>query len=149
MDLQITRDTHWEQLYLEGEREFCAFNFEEADIDLHFRLFADYEREAERLLEKDLVAPGYDHVIKCSHVFNMLEARGAISVTERTGYIGRVRRLARLAAQAYLRQRERLGYPMVPDPVERERLVEAARERAAKRKQRAKTTKSKAAGGDA
>ncbi len=133
MDLRVNRGIAWRDLFLENEKEFCAFNFEEADVELHFRLFADYEREAERLLSKDLVGPGYDYVIKCSHAFNMLEARGAISVTERTGYIGRVRRLSRLAAQAFLRQRERLGYPLVPDPSERERLVAAARARAEKR----------------
>jgi glycyl-tRNA synthetase alpha chain len=126
MDLQITPDYRWEQLYLENEREYCAFNFEQADIELHFRLFGDFEREAKRLLEADLVGPGYDYVIKCSHAFNMLEARGAISVTERTGYIGRVRALARLAARTYLKQRERLGYPLVNDEEERTRLLAAA-----------------------
>ncbi len=137
MDLRISADFDWKRLFLENEREFCVFNFEEADVDLHFRLFADFEREAERLLARDLVGPGYDYVIKCSHAFNMLEARGAISVTERTGYIARVRKLARLAAQAYLRQRERLGYPMIPDEAERARRVEEARARAEKRKARA------------
>jgi len=138
MDLRISEDFDWNQLYLESEREYCRFNFEAADIELHFRLFADFEREAERLLALDLVGPGYDYVIKCSHAFNMLEARGAISVTERTGYIGRVRRLARLAAQAHLRQRERLGYPLIADAAERDRLVAAAGERAAKRAKRGK-----------
>jgi glycyl-tRNA synthetase alpha chain len=129
MDLRISRDHRWNDLFLEGEREFCVFNFEEADVSLHFKLFGEFEREAERLLARDLVAPGYDYVIKCSHMFNMLEARGAISVTERTGYIARVRRLARLAAEAYLRQRERLGYPLIADPAERERRLEEARGR--------------------
>jgi len=133
MDLRISRDFTWDQLFLENEREYCRFNFEEADTELHFRLFADFEREAERLLALNLRGPGYDYVIKCSHAFNMLEARGAISVTERTGYIGRVRRLSRLAAQAYLRQRERLGFPMIADSAERERRVTAAAERAAAR----------------
>ncbi len=137
MDLRISRGLDWSDLFLENEKEFCAFNFEEAEVELHFRLFADFEREAERLLARDLVGPGYDYVIKCSHAFNMLEARGAISVTERTGYIARVRRLARLAAQAYLRQRERLGYPLIEDGEERARWVEAARERAEKARARA------------
>ncbi len=137
MDLQISRDFNWKQLFLENEREFCTFNFEEADVDLHFHLFADFEREAERLLSKDLLGPGYDYVIKCSHAFNMLEARGAISVTERTGYIARVRKLARMAAQATMRQRERLGYPMIADEGERAKWVEAARARAEKRNAKA------------
>ena len=114
-------------------------NFEESGVDLYFRLFTDFEGEAERLLKKDLVGPGYDYVIKCSHAFNMLEARGAISVTERTGYIARVRRLSRLSAQAFLRQRERLGYPLIADEAERERLIEAAKVRA--EKARARTEK--------
>jgi len=132
MDLRISGDLSWNDLFLENEKEYCAYNFEEADVELHFRLFADFERQAEALLAKDLVGPGYDYVIKCSHAFNMLEARGAISVTERTGYIARVRRLARLAAKAYLRQRERLGYPLIADPAERAKWVERARERAEK-----------------
>ena len=135
MDLRVSPEYGWRDVFLENEREFCVFNFEQADVDLHFRLFSDYEREAERLLGLDLVGPGYDYVVKCSHAFNMLEARGAISVTERTGYIARVRRLARMAAQAYLRQRERLGFPLVRDEAERARWVEAARSRAEKRDQ--------------
>ena len=125
MDLQISSDFKWDQLYLETEREYCVLNFEEASVELYFRLFADFEREAERLLKRDLVAPGYDYVIKCSHAFNMLEARGAISVAERTGYIARVRRLARMAAQAYVRQRERLGFPMMPEGEARQKRLEA------------------------
>jgi glycyl-tRNA synthetase alpha chain len=126
MDLQISPEHTWNDLFLENEREFCTLNFEAASIDLYATLFTAFETEAERLLGDDLVGPGYDCVIKCSHAFNMLEARGAISVTERTGYIARVRRLARLAAQAYVRQRERLGYPLLTDPAERQRLLEPA-----------------------
>jgi glycyl-tRNA synthetase alpha chain len=126
MDLRISPEHTWNDLHLETEREFCKLNFEAASIDLYATLFSAFEKEAERLLDDDLVGPGYDCVIKCSHAFNMLEARGAISVTERTGYIARVRRLARLAAQAYIRQRERLGYPLLKDPAERERLLEPA-----------------------
>jgi glycyl-tRNA synthetase alpha chain len=129
MDLQISRDFKWQELYLEAEREWCVLNFEEANVDMYLRLFGEFEREAERLLKKDLVAPGYDYVIKCSHAFNMLEARGAISVAERTGYIGRVRRLARMAAQAYLRQRERLGFPMMKDESARLKRLEAVASR--------------------
>jgi glycyl-tRNA synthetase alpha chain len=138
MDLQISRDYNWNQLFLENEREYCTLNFEETDVDLYLRLFTDFEREAERLLNLDLVGPGYDYVIKCSHAFNMLEARGAISVTERTGYIARVRRLARLSAQAYLRQRERLGFPLIADEAERTRLLKAAKARAKKTKKKKK-----------
>jgi len=103
----------WGQVNASFERDFSAFNFEQADVPLHFELFTRFEAEATRLLELGLVAPGYDYVIKCSHQFNVLEARGAISVSERTGYITRVRNLARRAARAYLAQREALGFPLL------------------------------------
>jgi glycyl-tRNA synthetase alpha chain len=103
----------WGEVNLAFERDFSRFNFEEADTALHFDLFGRFEAEAERLLDLGLVAPGYDYVIKCSHLFNVLEARGAISVSERTGYIARVRKLARRSAQAYVKQREELGFPLL------------------------------------
>ncbi len=78
-----------------------------------FSLFATYEKEASRALERNLVFPAYDYILKCSHTFNLLDARGAISVTERTGYIGRVRTLARKAARHYYEAREALGFPML------------------------------------
>ena len=76
-------------------------------------LFDIYEAEGIRLSELDLVLPTYDHCLKCSHTFNMLNARGAISTAERTSYIGRVRNLAKLSAEAFLRQRESMGYPLL------------------------------------
>ncbi len=113
MDLQWSREHRWDDLFLEAEVEWCRFNFEKSDPALLFDLFEKFEREATRLLKDGLVFPGYDYVVKCSHVFNLLEARGAISVTERVGIIGRVRKMARLAAGAYLRQREELGHPLL------------------------------------
>jgi glycyl-tRNA synthetase alpha chain len=89
----------WGDVRLGFERDFSRYNFEEANVDLHFRLFNDYESEAKRLLEKQLLHPAYDFVLKCSHVFNVLDARGAISVTERAAYIARVRGLAVRAAK--------------------------------------------------
>jgi|UniRef100_A0A7V3PSV5 glycyl-tRNA synthetase alpha chain len=96
----------WGDVYRQNEEEFSRYNFEEADVELHRLLFDRFEAEAQRLLKLGLVYPGYDCVIKCSHFFNMLEARGAISVSERQNYIARVRRLARLAAIAYLKKVE-------------------------------------------
>jgi glycyl-tRNA synthetase alpha chain len=119
MDLRWTKDLKWSDLFLQGEVEWCHYNFEEANTDLLFKLFTANEEEAQKLLVKGLVAPGYDHVIKCSHAFNLLEARGAISVTERTGYIGRVRKLARLAALAYRQQRAAMKWPLLKDGPER------------------------------
>ena len=92
----------WGDVYRQNEEEFSKFNFEEADVPLYREMFDKFESEAHRLLKLGLVYPGYDHVIKCSHYFNLLEARGAISVSERQNYIARVRRLARLTATTYL-----------------------------------------------
>ncbi len=101
------------EVFHRAEVEHSRHSFEEADTGLLFSLFAMYEQEARRLLERGLVLPGYDYVLKCSHSFNLLDARGAISVAERTGYIARVRNLARLCAQKYLLQREEMGYPLL------------------------------------
>jgi glycyl-tRNA synthetase alpha chain len=101
------------EVFRENERQFSRFNFEEADKALLFTEFEAYEAQAKRLIEQGLVLPAYDYVIKASHAFNLLEARGAISVTERTGYIARVRGLARRTAQAYVKLRETLGHPLL------------------------------------
>jgi len=111
----------WADLWLMNEVEFCRYNFEEANVEQLFAMFASWESEADRLLKLHLVMPGYDCVVKCSHVFNLLDARGAISVSERVGYIGRVRRLARQSALAWLHKREEMGFPLAPKPA-----VEAA-----------------------
>jgi glycyl-tRNA synthetase alpha chain len=95
------------------EVEHSRYNFEESDPETLFMLFDTYERTAQRLLKKELVLPAYDYILKCSHTFNLLDARGAISVTERTSFIGRVRVLARECAQAYVAQREKLGFPLL------------------------------------
>jgi glycyl-tRNA synthetase alpha chain len=113
MDLKWSRDMRWDELFLKGEVEWSTFNFEQSNPDLLFDQFEKMEKEAERLLGLGLVLPGYDYVIKCSHAFNLLEARGAISVTERVGTIARVRKLARRAAAAYLKQREEMGHPLL------------------------------------
>jgi glycyl-tRNA synthetase alpha chain len=113
MDLRWSRDLAWDDIFLQGEREWCVFNFEASDPGLLVEIFEKYEREAARLLKAGLALPGYDYVVKCSHTFNLLEARGAISVTERVSYIARVRKLARLAAGVYLKQREELGHPLL------------------------------------
>jgi glycyl-tRNA synthetase alpha chain len=93
--------------------EFSRYNFEEADVDMLLSLFTMYEKECVRLVAKGLVLPAYDYVMKCSHTFNLLDARGAISVTERASYIGKVRNVARLCAEGYLQMRERLGFPLL------------------------------------
>jgi glycyl-tRNA synthetase alpha chain len=100
-------------VYKQNEVEQSRYNFELANVDLLFDLFKNYEKEAMRLIEAQCVLPAYEMVLKSSHTFNLLEARGAISVTERAAYIGRVRTLAKAVAQAYYESRERLGFPML------------------------------------
>ena len=100
-------------LFRSGEIECSTYNFEASNPELLFNLFTLYQNEAQQLLDKELVLPAYDFVLKCSHTFNLLDARGVISVTERTRYIRQVRNLARKVAQVYLEQRERLGFPLL------------------------------------
>lgn len=95
------------------ERQASAYNFEHADVDRLWRLFGLFEEESRSCLERGLPWPAYDLVLKCSHTFNLLDARGAVSVTERMGVIDRVRRLARACARAYIEQREALGFPLL------------------------------------
>jgi glycyl-tRNA synthetase alpha chain len=95
------------------EVEFSTYNFEEADTAMMLQLFDMFEKECIRLAERALVFPAYDYVLKCSHAFNMLDARGAISVTERAHYIGRVRNLSKLCAEGYVAQREKMGFPLL------------------------------------
>ena len=103
-------------VYHQNEVEQSKYNFEHSNVDWLFRQFSDYESEAKRLMQAGLPLPGFEMVMKCSHTFNLLDARGAISVTERAAYIGRVRTLARLVAQAYYESREKLGFPMLKQP---------------------------------
>ena len=107
-------DITYGDIFYQFEVEHSYYNFEESDPKTLFMLFDSYERIAARLLAKDLVLPAYDYILKCSHTFNLLDARGAISVTERTAYIGRVRVLARQCAHAYVAKREQLGFPLLP-----------------------------------
>lgn len=112
-DLEWVDGVTYGDVFHQAEYEHSKYSFEVADTDLLFRLFDDFEAEALRSLEAGLVLPAYDWVLKCSHTFNLLEARGAISVTQRTGYIGRVRNLARRCAKAYVEERERRGFPLL------------------------------------
>ncbi|UCH85785.1 MAG: glycine--tRNA ligase subunit alpha [Candidatus Latescibacterota bacterium] len=113
MDIEWGHGVSWAEVNRQAEREFSAFHFEQANTDLYFELFQNYEAEARKMAAAELVLPAYDYVIKLSHIFNVLDARGAISVTERTGYIGRIRGIARKVALAYLAKREAQGYPLL------------------------------------
>jgi glycyl-tRNA synthetase alpha chain len=101
------------EIHHQAEVEFSRFNFDVADQGVHLRLFEMHETEAHRLLKEGLILPAYDYCLKCSHLFNILDARGAVSVTERASYLGRLRGLARQIAGGYLKQREALGYPLL------------------------------------
>ncbi|MFP3912588.1 MAG: glycine--tRNA ligase subunit alpha [Desulfobacteraceae bacterium] len=112
-DLMWNDAVRYGDVHQKGEWEFSTYHFEVADVDTLLRMFDLYEAEALRISKQGLVLPAYDYCLKCSHTFNILDARGAISVTERTQYIDRIRALARLAAKNYLVQREELGFPLM------------------------------------
>ena len=118
-DLKYNANVSFAELYKRAEWEWSTYNFEEADAAAHFAAFDRNEAEAQRLLARDpdplkkLVLPAYDFIVKAAHAFNVLDARGAISVTERQRYIFRVRTLARSVAESYLAQREALGFPLL------------------------------------
>jgi len=112
-DLKWNDKVSYGDVHHRGEVEWSHYNFELADVDMLRKFFDMCEAESIRMAEQGLVLPTYDHCLKCSHIFNLLNARGAISVTERTSYVGRVRNLARLSAEGYLKQREDMGYPLL------------------------------------
>ena len=112
-DLQWNDEITYKDIYHQQEVEQSTYNFEIADVDMLFDLFKKYEIEAHKIVKKGLVIPAYEYCLKCSHTFNLLDARGAISVTERTGYIKRIRDIARACSRAYITQREDMGHPLL------------------------------------
>jgi glycyl-tRNA synthetase alpha chain len=108
------RKLTYRDVFHQNEVEQSAYNFQHSDADALFRHFADHEAAAKRLMEVELALPAYEQVLKAAHTFNLLDARGAISVTERQAFIGRIRKLAQSVAQSYYQSRERLGFPMLP-----------------------------------
>ncbi len=112
-DLIWTEGVSYGDVYHQNEVEQSRYNFEYANVEWLLQQFNDFEREATRLMDAGLALPGFEMVMKCSHTFNLLDARGAISVTERAAYIGRVRTLSRKVARAYFDAREALGFPML------------------------------------
>ena len=112
-DLKWNAHVTYGDVHHRQEVEQSTYNFEKADVSMLLNLFNQYETEATRIIALDLVLPAYEYCLKCSHTFNLLDARGAISVTERTGYIARIRNLARLCSEGYLKQREKMGFPLL------------------------------------
>ncbi|MDE0086323.1 MAG: glycine--tRNA ligase subunit alpha, partial [Candidatus Poribacteria bacterium] len=112
-DIRWNEHLNYGDVHHQSEVEYSTYNFEQANVDMLFDLFSTYEKETHACLDAGLVLPATDHVLRCSHTFNMLDARGVISVTERVSYIERVRRLAQRIARAYVTQREEMGHPLM------------------------------------
>ncbi len=119
-DIVWVDDVTYGDIYYQNEVDYSKYNFEVADTGMLFKLFDMYEKEAVAVLEKGLIQPAYDYILKCSHTFNLLDARGAISVTERTGFITRVRNMARACALGYVQARGDLGFPLIKDEEKRQ-----------------------------
>jgi glycyl-tRNA synthetase alpha chain len=113
-DLQWTEGLRYRDVFHQNEVEQAGYSFEHSDVEFLFTAFAAHEKSSKHLMEQQLALPAYEQLLKCGHCFNLLDARGAISVTERAAYIGRIRNLARVVAQSYLHSRARLGFPMAP-----------------------------------
>jgi glycyl-tRNA synthetase alpha chain len=128
-DLAWNSEVKYREVHHQGEVEWSKYNFERAPKDMLFRHFDDWEKESLRLSADGLALPAYDACLKCSHLFNLLDARGAISVTERVTRILRVRTLAKKCAEAWEKQRFDLGFPLIPDLDERERWVQTYQEK--------------------
>ncbi|MDO5027400.1 MAG: glycine--tRNA ligase subunit alpha [Tissierellia bacterium] len=114
-DIQWNENIKYGEIFKNAEYENSVYSFDFADVDMLEKLFEMYEKEARRCIDKALVIPAYDYVLKCSHTFNVLDARGAVSVSERNHYIQRVRNLAREVASAHLAKREELGFPLLEE----------------------------------
>ena len=112
-DIAWNNEITYGEIFHQAEVEFSTFNFEEANVEKLLMLFDTFEVEALRLVDRKLILPAYDYCLKCSHTFNLLDARKAISVNERTRYIGRIRNIARKVAEAYVAQREAMGHPLL------------------------------------
>ena len=120
----------YRDVYHQNEVEQSTYNFEHSDVDFLLGAFGAHEKQARYLMQQQLALPAYEQVLKAAHTFNLLDARGAISVTERAAYIGRIRHLARSVAQSYLDSRARLGFPMAPRPWADEVLAQLAKKAA-------------------
>jgi glycyl-tRNA synthetase alpha chain len=130
--LKWTDTLNYGDVYHQNEVEQSAYNFEHSDVEFLLSAFAAHEKESKYLMEKQLALPAYEQLLKAAHTFNLLDARGAISVTERAAYIGRIRNLARAVAQSYLDSRARLGFPLAKKERADEVLAQLAQQNARK-----------------
>lgn len=120
-DLEWTDGVLYGDIFRQAEREHSTYAFEKSNSDMLFEQFNAFEKEALLLIEEGLVHPAYDYILKCSHAFNLLDARGMVSVSDRAGYLGRIRRMARSVAQAFVDERESLGFPLLKSAVSTEK----------------------------
>ena len=114
-DLVWTGDVKYGDIFTQPEYEHSKYAFEESNAELLMQLFTEFEKEATVLMEKGLVHPAYDYVLKCSHAFNLMDARGIISATDRAGFLGRIRKMARTIAKTFVAEREALGFPLLKE----------------------------------
>jgi glycyl-tRNA synthetase alpha chain len=128
-DLTWTKGLSYRDVYHQNEVEQSTYNFEHSDVDFLLGAFGSHEKQAQHLIATQLALPAYEQVLKAAHTFNLLDARGAISVTERAAYIGRIRNLARAVAASYLDSRARLGFPMAPRAWADEVIAQLAQQR--------------------
>ncbi|MGK4127814.1 glycine--tRNA ligase subunit alpha [Ligilactobacillus saerimneri] len=122
-ELEWADGVKYGDIFKEPEYEQSKYSFEESNQDMLLKLFDVYEKEAKRQLENGLVHPAYDYILKCSHTFNLLDARGAVSVTERAGYLSRIRNMARSVAKVFVAERKKLGFPLIKDEKLRAELL--------------------------
>lgn len=122
-DLEWADGVKYGDIFKEPEYEHSKYAFEESDQEMLLKTFDTNEKEAKRLIAKGLVHPAYDYILKCSHTFNLLDARGAVSVTERAGYLARIRNMAKAIAKVFVKERKKLGFPLIKDEKLRQKLL--------------------------
>lgn len=144
-DLEWGNGVLYGDIFQEPEYEHSKYGFEESNQDMLLHAFDDYEKEAKRLIKLGLVHPAYDYVLKCSHTFNLLDARGAVSVTERAGYLHRIRIMAKSIAKAFVNERRKRGFPLIHDEKQREKVLAEYNQKAANEAKRAAKRAAKAA----
>ncbi|WP_367341725.1 glycine--tRNA ligase subunit alpha [Limosilactobacillus sp.] len=127
-DLEWADGVKYGDIFKEPEYEHSKYSFEESNQDMLLNMFDSFEKEAHRLIKLGLIHPAYDYVLKCSHTFNLLDARGAVSVTERAGYLARIRNMARKLARAFVAERKKLGFPLIKDEKLRQSLLKDDKE---------------------
>ncbi|UQS86543.1 glycine--tRNA ligase subunit alpha [Nicoliella spurrieriana] len=127
-DLEWGYGVKYGDIFKEPEYEHSKYSFEESNQEMLLNLFNTYEEEAHKQIKNGLVHPAYDYILKCSHTFNLLDARGAVSVTERAGYLSRIRKMARSVAKAFIEERRKLGFPLIKDEKKRQELLKDDKE---------------------